>query len=30
MAANPPPRHPGISRVREDYEYAENTATQRR
>jgi quinol monooxygenase YgiN len=30
MPANPPPRHPGISRVREDYEYAENTATQRR
>ena len=30
MAANPPPRLPGITRVREDYEYAENTASQRR
>ena len=26
MAANPPPRNPGIRRVREDYEYAETPA----
>jgi len=26
MAANPPPRHPGIRRVREDYAYAETSA----
>jgi quinol monooxygenase YgiN len=26
MAANPPPRNPGIRRVREDYQYAETPA----
>jgi quinol monooxygenase YgiN len=26
MAGNPPPRNPGIKRVREDYEYAETAA----
>ena len=26
MAGNPPPRNPGIKRVREDYEYAETPA----
>jgi len=26
MAGNPPPRNPGIRRVREDYEYAETPA----
>jgi quinol monooxygenase YgiN len=26
MVANPPPRNPGIKRVREDYEYAEMAA----
>lgn len=26
MVANPPPRNPGIRRVREDYEYAETPA----
>ena len=30
MAANPPPARPGISRVREDYEYAEAAASPRR
>src|SRR5689334_9280274 len=26
MVANPPPRNPGITRVREDYDYAETPA----